>query len=140
MEVIRPTIVSPRIGGLFLVVALLAAACSSGSATTAPTAAPPTQAPATTAPSSGGGGAAGSAVTIKDFSFDPATLTAKVGQEITWTNQGNASHTVTFDSGGVDSGTLASGKTFKHTFAAAGSFTYHCNFHSSMTGTITVTQ
>ncbi len=137
----RPAIASPRIGGLFLVVALLAAACSSGTATTAPTAAPPTQAPAATAASpAGGGGAAGSAVTIKDFSFDPATLTAKVGQEITWTNQGNASHTVTFDAGGPDSGTLASGATFKHTFDAAGSFTYHCNFHSSMTGTITVTQ
>ena len=54
------------------------------------------------------------------------------------TNTGGASHTVTFDSGGVDSGTLKAGATFKHTFDAAGTFTYHCNFHSSMKGTVTV--
>ena len=77
---------------------------------------------------------------IKDFSFDPASLTAKVGQEITWTNQGNAAHTVTFDTGGVDSGSLSAGATFKHTFDAAGTFTYHCKFHSSMQGTVTVSQ
>jgi plastocyanin len=135
--VTRSTTVSPRIGGLFLVIALLAAACSSSSATTAPTAAPTSPA---TAPSSGGGGAAGTAVTIKDFAFDPTTLTAKVGQEITWTNQGNATHSVTFDTGGVDSGSLSSGMTFKQTFNTAGSFTYHCKFHSSMQGTVTVTQ
>lgn len=135
--VTRSTIAFPRIGGLFLVIALLVAACSSGSATTAPTSAP---AAATTAPSAGGGGAGGSAVAIKDFSFDPVTLTAKVGQEITWTNQGNAAHTVTFDTGGIDSGSLSSGATFKHTFDAAGTFTYHCSFHSSMQGTVTVSQ
>jgi plastocyanin len=138
--VIRSTTAFPRIGGSFLVIALLVAACSSGSATAAPTSAPASQATAAASPGSGGGGAAGSAVAIKDFSFDPIALTAKVGQEITWTNQGNASHTVTFDTGGVDSGTLASGAPFKHTFDAPGSFTYHCTFHSSMTGTITVTQ
>ncbi len=49
-----------------------------------------------------GGGATGDAVSIKDFSFDPAELTVKVGAKVTWTNQGDASHTVTFDTGGVD--------------------------------------
>jgi plastocyanin len=137
--VTRSTISLPRTGGVFLAIALLVAACSSGSATTAPTSAPTSQ--ATAAPSSGGGGgAAGSAVAVKDFSFDPATLTARVGQEITWTNEGNATHSVTFDAGGIDSGSLTSGQTFKQTFDAAGSFTYHCKFHSSMQGTITVTQ
>ena len=38
-----------------------------------------------------------------------------------------------------DSGNVAAGTTFSHTFAAAGTFAFHCNIHSSMKGTITVT-
>ena len=42
--------------------------------------------------------------------------------------------------GGVElnSGNIADNTTFSHTFANPGSFPYHCNFHSGMTGTITV--
>jgi len=131
-----------RAGALLLVVMLVVAACSSSAATTAPTTAPASQAaPSAAASPAGGGGASGNAVSIIDFGFTPQSLTAKIGQEITWTNTGNAAHTVTFDSGGIDSsGTLAAGATFKHTFDAAGTFTYHCSIHSSMTGTITVSQ
>jgi plastocyanin len=125
--------------GLTLVVALFIAACSSSGSTSAPSVAP-ASAPASAAPASAEpGGATGSAVSIEDFKFNPATLTAKAGQEITWTNTGDASHTVTFD-GGPDSGTLTAGVTFKNAFAAAGTFNYKCNFHSQMTGTVTVTQ
>ncbi len=140
-----------RVGATFVLTIVLGA-CASATGTisqsaVAPTAAP-TTAPTTAAsaeasvapsamPSTAGGGG-GTAVTIKDFSFDPATLIAKVGQEVTWTNTGSAAHTVTFDTGGVDSGSLSAGGTFKHTFDAAGTFTYHCNFHSSMKGTVTV--
>lgn len=127
--------------GLILGLVLIVAACSSSGATIVPSAAPPTQAPASAsvAPSAGGG-TAGTAVSIKDFSFEPADLTAKVGQEISWTNTGNVAHTVSFNTGSVDSGSLSAGATFKHTFDAPGTFTYHCNFHSSMEATITVTQ
>lgn len=139
----------PLGAGLILSLALIVAACSSSGATVAPSAAPSSQAPAS-APASGpasasaapstGGGTAGTAVSIKDFSFEPADLTAKVGQEITWTNTGNVAHTVSFNTGGVDSGSLSAGATFKHTFDTPGTFTYHCNFHSSMEATITITQ
>jgi plastocyanin len=131
----------PLYGGLILSLALIAAACSSGGATSAPSSAPTTAAStsASAAPS-GGGGTAAASVSIKDFSFAPADLTARVGQEITWTNTGNVSHTVTFDSGGADSGSLSAGATFSHTFDAPGTFTYHCSIHSSMQATITVTQ
>jgi plastocyanin len=39
-----------------------------------------------------------------------------------------------------DSSTLSAGANFVHTFPAAGTFGYHCNFHVSMgmTGTVTV--
>lgn len=146
----RPIIRLLALVGAALALTLALAACSSSAATSAPTTAPataaPTTAPATAAPTTasvapstaGGGGSAGATVSIKDFSFDPATLTAKVGQEITWTNTGSAAHTVTFDTGGVDSGSLSAGATFKHTFDAAGTLTYHCAIHSSMKGTVTV--
>jgi plastocyanin len=139
---IRPTTGLLAHVGATLVLTLALAACASasgtaGTATSAPTAAPPA---ASAAPSTAGGGSTGTTVSIKDFSFDPAGLTAKVGQEITWTNTGSATHTVTFDAGGVDSGSLSAGSTFKHTFDTAGTFTYHCSFHSAMQSTVTVSQ
>ena len=38
----------------------------------------------------------------------------------------------------LDSGNIAAAAVFQHTFATAGSFPYHCNFHSVMTGTVVV--
>jgi len=67
-------------------------------------------------------------------------VTAKVGDVITWTNNGPASHTVTVDNqAGCDSGTLSPGKTVSMTFSAAGTYPFHCSIHSSMKGTITIT-
>lgn len=143
----RPTIRLLALIGAALVLTIALAACASSTApsapaaTSAPTAAPASAAPTTAsaAPSTaGGGGSTGTAVSIKDFAFDPDALTAKVGQEVTWTNTGVAVHTVTFDSGGIESGNLSAGGTFKHTFDAAGTFSYHCTIHSIMLGTITV--
>ena len=120
--------------------AMLALAACSGSSTPSPTA-PPSSAPppaASASPSVAPPDATGSAVSIASFSFQPATLTVSVGTTVTWTNNDSASHTVTADDGSFKSGTLGKGGTFSQTFATAGTFAYHCNFHSSMTGTITV--
>lgn len=77
---------------------------------------------------------------VADFAFNPATVTAKVGDVITWTNAGPASHTVTLDNvPACDTGSIASGATGSLTFSAAGSYPFHCSFHSSMKGTITIT-
>src|SRR5262245_43246030 len=63
-----------------------------------------------------------------------------VGQSVTWTVNDGSSHTVTSTdgSGELSSGTLSSPSSYTHTFNSPGTFTYHCAFHSSMTGTITV--
>jgi len=37
-----------------------------------------------------------------------------------------------------DSDRLANGQAFSHTFTEAGRFTYRCNFHAAMIGTVTV--
>lgn len=83
----------------------------------------------------GGGGSA--SVTIKDFAFSPASLDVAVGETVTWTNEDSAPHTVTGDDG-IDSGNLALGKSFTHTFKSAGTFSYRCSIHPDMTGAVTV--
>jgi plastocyanin len=120
----------------FALAALVAVAgCSSGS-TTAPSAAASAAAPSAAASGQAAGAAA---VTIKDFAFNPATIQAKVGDTITWTNQDSTAHTVTLDDKSVDSGNVAPNATFGHAFTQAGTFTYHCEIHKQMKGTITVT-
>lgn len=125
---------------LLVIASLVIGACGAG-ATPSPaaTAAAPPSAAASAAPSSAGGGGA-SAVTIQNFSFNPQTVTVKIGTKVTWTNQDSTAHTVTFDTGGAKSGNLAQGATYEQTFSSAGSLTYHCSIHSSMTGTVMVTQ
>jgi plastocyanin len=89
----------------------------------------------------GGGAAAsgGGEVRIAGFAFAPATLTAKVGQRVSWTHQDpGASHTVTADQGQFRSGELAQGDGFTHVFRTAGSFAYHCAVHPDMRGTVQV--
>ena len=80
----------------------------------------------------------GTAVTIDNFAFSPATLKVKVGQKVSWTNkQQGVAHTVTADGGTFDH-PMPSGATFSFAFTKAGSFAYHCTIHPSMHGTIVV--
>src|SRR5438105_3189505 len=73
-------------------------------------------------------------VTIKDFAFDPKTISVNVGDTITWTNQGPSPHTVTADDGSFDAGNLDKGATFSHTFDKAGTFAYYCKYHGAKGG------
>jgi plastocyanin len=77
-------------------------------------------------------------VTIADFAFTPGTITVKVGATVTWTNNDTAAHTVTADDGTFDSKSLAPGATFSHLLDKAGTYSYHCAIHSSMTATVVV--
>jgi len=120
-----------------LVGALAASACGGGSkekttpAATSPAGTPKTTQAATTP------GAEGVSVEIKGFAFDPKTVTIKVGQTVTWTNQDSVVHTVTGD-GGIDSGDLSKGKSYSKTFDTEGAFDYHCSPHPQMTGQVIV--
>jgi plastocyanin len=121
---------------VFAIAAALAfGACSSGSSAAPASAA--SSAPSVAAASAPA--ARGAAVTVKGFAFTPATISAKVGETITWTNQDAASHTVTLDNKSVDSGNIGTNATYSHAFTAAGSFPYHCQIHPQMKGTITIT-
>jgi plastocyanin len=121
-----------RLTALFAAAALALGACSGSTPTTAPSAAP--------ASAGGGGGGGATAVAIKDFLFDPASISVKVGGTVEWANQGGTAHTVDLDDASVSppSGNLAVGAKFPVTFSKAGSFTYHCAIHGNMKGTVVV--
>lgn len=77
-------------------------------------------------------------------SFDPSTVTVKVGGKVTWVFK-SLGHTVTFV--GTATGTPASigsaaspqaNTSVSRTFTTAGSFGYHCLIHAGMTGTVIV--
>jgi len=131
----------PTLIGFFMAASLAIGACGTSSTPTpAAPATAPASAPVSAAASSAGGAGGASAVTIQNFAFNPPALTVKVGTEVTWTNQDSTAHTVTFDTGGATSDNLAQSATYKQTFSTAGTFAYHCKIHSTMTGTVTVTQ
>jgi hypothetical protein len=62
-----------------------------------------------------------------------------VGSTVSWTNGTAATHTATSDTGAWDTGNIAAGATSSAiAFASAGTFTYHCAIHPSMTGSVVV--
>ena len=110
---------------MIAVIVVAVAACSkSGGDNPNPT--PPVVTPPTTPP------AATASVEIKGFAFSKAQVNLKTGGTVTWTNSDTAPHTVTDNGGGFDSGAIDANKTYAHTFATAGTYTYHCTFHSTM--------
>ena len=77
-------------------------------------------------------------VTIADFQFTPATITIHVGDTVTWTNHGPSAHTATANNGSFNTGVLQKGHSASHTFTTAGTFTYICQIHPFMHGTVVV--
>ncbi|MEO8711833.1 MAG: cupredoxin family copper-binding protein [Parafilimonas sp.] len=84
----------------------------------------------------GGGNNTGNAVSIKNFAFSASTLTVSLGTTVKWTNNDATTHTVTADDGSFDSGNIAPGGTFSHTFSAAGTTKYHCSIHTNMKASV----
>ena len=75
-------------------------------------------------------------INIKNFSFNPNTITIKKGTTVTWINQDSTIHTVKSDT--FNSPDLNQGDKFQFTFNNAGTFNYSCGIHPSMTGKIVV--
>jgi plastocyanin len=78
-------------------------------------------------------------VILSELIFSPKSLTVSAGTTVTWSNNEAVTHTVTSDATLFDSGDLTKGQTYKYTFSTAGTYAYHCKYHSGMTGTIIVT-
>ena len=78
-------------------------------------------------------------VTIEATSFKPANLTIRPGDTVEWVNKDLMPHTATATGkGGFDSGTIALGKSWRHTFKTGGDLRYVCTFHPAMKGTVQV--
>lgn len=123
-----------RRGTAGLIVAALLA-CAAMPSEARPTAA------ATVANTAAATAAATVAVSIKNMTFTPASVTVKVGDTVTWTNDDDRDHTVRSGDGApaaFDSGNLSPGKSYSFTFRKAGTYPYGCALHSRMRGTVVV--
>ena len=77
-------------------------------------------------------------IRIIDNRFQRGSITVERGTVVKWVNRGANTHTSTSDTGVWDSDNLLPGESFRRRFRRTGTFAYHCNIHSDMTGTITV--
>jgi plastocyanin len=115
--------------------------------------APAASAPAASAPAASAGAGSGSGVCttstaagtvqagMSGIAFVPATIQAKVGDVIAWTNNDTVAHTATFkDDPACTTELLAPGATGALTFSAAGTYALICKIHATMSATIEVTE
>jgi plastocyanin len=80
-------------------------------------------------------------VFIRDYAFHPATVRVKRGSRITWVNcesTSGLSHTSTADAGAWRSPLIAPAAAFTGVLDVSGTFTYHCEPHPFMIGTVIV--
>jgi plastocyanin len=116
--------------------ALLVAGCGGGGGSSQ-TMAQSSSPPATPSAKAGAPVRSGT-VTIKSFDYNPKTVVVTKGSRLKWANDDNASHTATADDRSFDTQTIDIGKSRTVTFTRAGTFSYHCDFHPFMKGTVTV--
>jgi plastocyanin len=81
--------------------------------------------------------AADRTVAIQGFVFSPKVVSVNVGDTVTWRNDDGTVHTAT-DSGRFDTGNIGPGAAKSVTFNAAGTYSYICAVHPTMTGTVVV--
>lgn len=79
-------------------------------------------------------------VDIVEFTYQPDPVVVQVGGKVIWQNQDTAPHTATADDGSFDTGTIEKGKLGSETFKQAGTFTYFCEIHPTMHGTVEVVE
>lgn len=94
-------------------------------------------------------------VMTDDLQFDPPFMVVSVGATIIWQNVSSSIHSVTDTPGAeayrgdatlppgaapFDSGNIAPGAFYSHTFSVAGTYTYYCRHHEhqGMVGQIVV--
>jgi plastocyanin len=77
-------------------------------------------------------------VVVKDFMFNPTSLTVKAGSTVTWVNRDDEPHTVVSDTGMFKSGGLDTNESYSFKFDKPGTYRFTCSIHPRMVGTIVV--
>ena len=86
---------------------------------------------------------------VDDWCYMSSSLTAHVGDTVTWINSDTLPHTVTSGNvdadavgldvrNGFDSGFMSADDRFEHTFGTSGEYDYYCQLHPWMIGSVTV--
>ena len=75
---------------------------------------------------------------MQNFAYQVANIQVRAGTTVTWTNQDNVPHSITFKNGMKDSGLLYQGQSFSYTFNTPGTYQYYCSVHPYMVATVTV--
>ena len=87
----------------------------------------------------GTGGAGHNKIEIKDFAFNPQTITVKSGEKITWINRDEEPHTVvSVEKQFKKSPALDTDQEFTVVAGSPGTYSYFCSVHPKMTGTLIV--
>lgn len=122
--------------GCLVLTAVLLVGCGSDSKKSSSSSA---STPASAPPSAGGGSVVD--VQMKNTSFQPASVTAKVGQTVKWTNEDSFAHNVKATKGEeFKSKDFGQGGTYSYKLDKAGTISYVCTIHPGMMGTVTVTK
>ena len=79
-------------------------------------------------------------VEIVDFAYDPEPARVETGGKVIWQNMDSAPHTATADDGSFDTGTIEEGKLKSESFKEPGTYTYFCEIHPTMHGTVEVVE
>lgn len=72
-------------------------------------------------------------ITLKNFLFDPAEVTVRVGSVVEW-NDTRGRHQIVADDGSFQSDVLLLGARYQHRFTKAGTYRYYCRFHGEPGG------
>jgi plastocyanin len=91
-------------------------------------------------PAPSGEAAKSEKVEIVEFTYEPDPVVVQVDGKVIWQNQDTAPHTATADDGSFETGTIEKGKIGSATFHETGIFTYHCQIHPTMHGTVEVVE
>jgi plastocyanin len=103
-----------------------------------PSAPAPAPAPAAAAPKPPAATGDTVDVTIEAYAFHPNRIAVAPGTPVRFTNRDRLAHTVTEDSGALDSGEIPPGQSRTLVFDRPGPHPFHCTPHPFMTGTVEV--
>jgi plastocyanin len=77
-------------------------------------------------------------IRIKNFAFEPANITVKVGSTVRWVNQDSVPHRIQFADMNFSSFLLAASQSASQKFDQPGIYNYICSIHTDMHGTVIV--